>query len=357
MPRRCLSDSVVVITGASSGIGRAAARAFAERGATVVVAARREAPLREVVEECHARGARALAMPTDVTDREAVEQLARRAIASFGRIDVWVNNAAVSLFARFEETPFEEYRGVIETNLFGYIHGARAVLPHFREQGSGVLINNASIVAYVGQPYTSAYVLSKFAIRGLGECLRQELRDAPGIHISTLLPASTDTPIFQHAANHTGRAIKPMDPVYDARIVAETIVRLAERPRREAFAGRAGRLLAWQKTLTPGLTEGMVARLVETNHFQAGVNAPRSSGNVQAPAPGWTGVSGGWARQSSRSALKRLLFAGLALAVVPMGAIVASRWGLAQGARGEPGLSVGDFRRKPAHESGPGSSA
>ncbi|HET6518579.1 MAG TPA: SDR family NAD(P)-dependent oxidoreductase, partial [Geminicoccaceae bacterium] len=121
------------------------------------------------------------------------------------RIDVWVNNAAVTLFGRLEETPPEVFDRVIRTNLFGYIYGARAVVPYFREQGSGTLTNVSSIVAYAGQPYTSAYVMTKAAIRVFGECLRQELLDAPDIHVCTVLPASSDTPLFQHGANYTGR--------------------------------------------------------------------------------------------------------------------------------------------------------
>jgi NAD(P)-dependent dehydrogenase (short-subunit alcohol dehydrogenase family) len=129
-----IRDSVVVITGASGGIGRATALVLAGRGAAVVLAARRQQPLYELAGECEERGGRALAVPTDVTDEEAVRRLAQQAVEQFGRIDTWVNNAAVTLFGRIEETPYEAYRRVIETNLFGYIHGARVVIPYFREQ-------------------------------------------------------------------------------------------------------------------------------------------------------------------------------------------------------------------------------
>ncbi len=211
MPRE-LRDSVVVITGASSGIGRATSLRFAERGAAVVLAGRRAETLDELAAACRGRGGKAVAVPTDVTDRSAVEDLAASAISTYGRIDVWVNNAAVTLFARFEEAPMDAYRRVIETNLFGYIYGARAVLPYFRRQAAGALINIGSVVGIVGQPYTSAYCLSKFAIRGLGECLRQELLDQP-IHVSTVLPAEIDTPVFAHAGDCTGRAVKPLEPI------------------------------------------------------------------------------------------------------------------------------------------------
>jgi NAD(P)-dependent dehydrogenase (short-subunit alcohol dehydrogenase family) len=137
MPRE-VSDSVIVITGASTGIGRAAALTFARRGATVVVASRRLEVLRTLAKNCENLGGRALPMTVDVTEEEAVQKLARRVVETFGRIDIWINNAAVTVFARFEQTPPEVFRRVIDTNLFGYIHGARAALPYFREQGSGI---------------------------------------------------------------------------------------------------------------------------------------------------------------------------------------------------------------------------
>ena len=208
-----LDDAVVVVTGASSGIGRAAAVAFAERTDAVVLAARRRDALEEVAKECADRGARTLVVPTDASDHEQMQALAQRAIETFGRIDVWVNNAAVTMFARIEDAPMDQYRRVIETNLLGYVHGARAALPVFRAQGQGVLVNVGSVVSRVPETGTSAYVVSKWGILGLTECLQLETADAKDIHVTAVLPASTDTPLFHNAANHTGHAIQPIPPV------------------------------------------------------------------------------------------------------------------------------------------------
>lgn len=318
-----------MITGASSGIGRATALAFARQGASVVVAARREGPLHEVATQSQNLGAQALAVPTDVTDEAQVQELARRAIANFGRIDVWVNNAAVTMFAPFEEAPPDAFRRVIETNLFGYIYGTRAVLPYFREQGNGVLINISSIVGTVGQPYTSAYVSAKFAIRGFSECLRQELRGTD-IHVCTVMPASIDTPLFQHGANYMGRTAKPVPPIYDAEQVAQAILRCAEHPSAEVFVGNAGylpgRLHNVLHTFVPGLHERLVARAVEKQHFTDRPTAP-SPGNVFEPMPEWTSVSGGW-KQPRGTPIGRLALAGL-VALVPVAAAwLRSRSGL-----------------------------
>ncbi|MBX6312637.1 MAG: SDR family oxidoreductase [Isosphaeraceae bacterium] len=336
MPR-AIADAVIVITGASSGIGRASALEFARRGATVVLAARRAQALEDVARECEERGGHALAVPTDVTDAEAVETLARRAIETFGRIDIWVNNAAVTLFGRIEETPLEDYRRVIETNLFGYVHGARAAIPYFREQGSGVLINVASIVGKIGQPYTSAYVATKFAILGLSECLRQELLDAPDIHVCAILPPSIDTPIFQHAANYTGRAIQPMPPVYDAQTVARAIVEAAESPRREVVIGGIGRRLLLMHTLAPGYAERRMAQKVERRHLQDRPAEP-SSGNLFEPMPQYAQISGGW--QALNRGPSPLGIAAAALAVIGLG-LAAWRWAQPNGPAGRAIAQMG----------------
>jgi len=128
-------------------------------------------------------------VPTDVTDEAAVAEMARRVVERFGRIDVWVNNAGVYLLGSLEATPSAAFRRVLETNFFSNVHGARTVLPRFREQGHGVLINNASVYSHVGAPWLTAYVSSKFAVRGFSEALRQELGDLPDVHICTVSPS------------------------------------------------------------------------------------------------------------------------------------------------------------------------
>jgi NAD(P)-dependent dehydrogenase (short-subunit alcohol dehydrogenase family) len=291
--RRALRDAVVVLTGATSGIGRAAARELARRGAILVLAARNTHVLREVVRECQSFGARALAVPTDVRDEAAVRELARCAVEAFGRIDVWVNNAGVALYAPIEDAPYDVYRGVIETNLLGCVHGARAVLPYFKRQGSGVLINNASMLGKVGEKYLSAYVASKFGVVGLGNALRQDLVDNPDIHVCTLLPASLDTPLLHHAGNYTRRALQPLPPLYSADRAARAIASLAEQPQREKHVGIAGPVLEVLHVLAPGLMEQIIARYSEKMGIE-GRPAKRTAGNILTPVTSWMGVSGGY---------------------------------------------------------------
>jgi short-subunit dehydrogenase len=289
---RDLDQAVVVITGASSGIGRGTALEFARRGARLVLAARREAPLESLVAECRVHGADAIAVPTDTADEQAVLDLAQAAIDRFRRLDVWVNNASVTAIGRFEDTPLETARRLMDVNFWGYVHGARAALRHFRRQGSGVLINNDSLFGMVTSPYWSYYSASKWAVRGLTDTLRQETRGAD-IHVCAVLPASIDTPLWQHAANYSGRAIKAVNPTYDAMKVARTIVRLAERPRRELVVGNAGRMQGFLHALSPRLFDWMANRQMEADQVQEAA-ATRTQGNVFEPMAQGTTVDGGW---------------------------------------------------------------
>jgi short-subunit dehydrogenase len=291
-----ISDAVVVITGASSGIGKAAALAFAERGARLVLAARRIDALERTREECAWRGASAHAVPADVTEEDDVQELARRALDRYERIDVWVNNAAVYTAGSFTETPPDAFRRVIETDFFGYVHGARAVLPVFKRQGHGVLINVGSMVSKLSEPYFSAYVAAKHAVHGFGKSLRQELtlERVKDVHICTIMPATVDTPFFQHAANYSGRALKAMPPVYPAERVAEVIVACAEHPKREVFVGNAARLFNLQYRLSAALAESALAKMVARGHFYPDRPAFATHGNLFTPMELGDTPDGGW---------------------------------------------------------------
>lgn len=291
-----IEDSVVVLTGASSGIARAAALAFAERGASVVLAARSSESLHQVARDCEQAGGRALAVCTDVTDEVAVHALAERAQRAFGRIDVWVNAAAVMAYGEFEKVPSDTYRRVLETNLFGQIHGARAVLPYFREQRSGTLINLGSVWGSVTSPYVSSYVVSKFGVRAFSETLQQELWLRPetsSIRVCSIQPPSVDTPIFQHAARYTGRAPKPVPLIIDPSRVVQAILRTVERPRLRRVVGWWGRFLETGHAVVPGLFNRLAPRVMKTFAFSRSPTEP-SHGNVFEPMPDHNRVEGNW---------------------------------------------------------------
>jgi short-subunit dehydrogenase len=240
MPRP-LEEAVVVVTGASSGIGRAVARRLSRRGASLALCARAERPLAEVAAECEAVGAEVLWRALDVGEEDAVEGLAAATVERFGRLDVWVNNAGAIAYGGFEEIPSEVFRRVIETNLMGQVHGARAALRRFRTQGSGVLINVSSVWGRVTTPQVIPYIVSKNAVRAFSECLHSELTDDADIHVATIVPQAVDTPIFEHGANYSGRLVRPIPPVLPAEEVAAGIEACAESPKREVNYGRWGR--------------------------------------------------------------------------------------------------------------------
>jgi NAD(P)-dependent dehydrogenase (short-subunit alcohol dehydrogenase family) len=314
---RDLGQSVVVITGASSGIGRAAARRFAAEGSRLVLAARAEPPLRDIAAECERIGATAVAVPTDVRDEEAVEALARHAVERFGRLDVWVNCAGVMAYGRFEDVPSDVFRAVIETNLFGQVHGARAALLRFRAQGSGVLVNMGSVWGRVTTPDVSGYVTSKFAVRAFSECLREELRNVDGVDVALMLPQAVDTPIFERAGNFTGRAARPIPPIYDPEEVARGILACARSPKREVTWGRAGRALETFHAFAPGLQNRVLPAAFEAGNY-ASRPAERSPGAVLESVPPYA-IHGGW-RSGRRGEMAR--------------AFLATAKGLARGVRG-----------------------
>ena len=312
-----LTDAVAVVTGASGGIGRATALRLADAGADVVLAGRRASALDSLAAEIAERGRAALAVPTDVSDGAAVDALAARAVERFGRIDVWVNNAALVSFSPFLELPSDEVRRVLDVNVMGMVHGSQAALRQMRAQGGGVLVNVSSIVSALPMPYASPYSMSKAAVRSLSASLRQELRleGVKDVHVVTVLPATIDTPLFRHSANHTGREVVPMPPVYDPSRVAAAIVARIRRPRREVIVGPAARPLLLQAKLAPGVTERMMALFVDRAHLSRTTGAGTGSGNLFTPSsdPRDAAVRGGWG-STWRSARRLTVGAAVAAA-------------------------------------------
>lgn len=288
-----LQGKVIVITGASSGVGRAAALEMARHGAHVVLAARREEALNEVAAECEAWGAEALVVPTDVTDAGQVNTLAATAQHWGGKIDVWINNAGLLAAGAFDETPASIHRKVIETNLLGYVNGAYAVLPHFKAQDHGLLINNISVGGFFPVPYAAAYSASKFGLRGFGEALQGELHHYPNIHVCNLYPAFLDTPGIQHAANFTGKALRPSPPVYDPQKIARAMAKLVLHPRRSASITPLTPLLKIVHTLFPTLSRLVTANVIEL-YLKRADDVSHTTGNVLEPVAYGTSVHGGW---------------------------------------------------------------
>jgi NAD(P)-dependent dehydrogenase (short-subunit alcohol dehydrogenase family) len=262
-----VKDATVVVTGASSGLGRATAHAFAARGARLVLAARHGEELEEVAEACRRLGADALALPTDVTEPDAVDELAEAAVRAHGRLDVWINNAGVTYFAPLDEGSVHEHRGVIDANVLGCLHGARAAVPIFKRQGWGVLINVSSILGKVGHPFVPSYVVSKFAVRGLTEALRASLADDPDIHVCTILPFAIDTPHFLGADREIPRRPRPIPPSQDPEKVARAILGLVKHPRHERHVPSYMQLAVLLKRLFPATTDAVLLHVLQQYHL------------------------------------------------------------------------------------------
>jgi short-subunit dehydrogenase len=296
---------VVVLTGASSGIGRATALAFARRGARLGLVTRDPEAARDLVAECRALGGAAVLCGADMADADAAERVRETVVAAHGRIDVWVNCAALLLFGRFEDVPPAEFRRVIDVNLIGYANGARAALAQFRAQDNrGLLVNTGSLLGMMGEPAVSAYVASKFAIRGLTACLRQEYRDTPGIRICLVMPMATDTPIYHKAANRFGRKARSIFPVLAPERVAAKIVGLVERPRGETAVGATGVLLRLAAALAPMLLERIVARCAPPLQFEPEAQPPSAGNLFESQGP--RTIDGGWRRYWADRLRRRL---------------------------------------------------
>ena len=298
-PHVSIGDAVVVVTGASSGIGRATAVELAGRGARVVLAGRNASALDAAADECRHAGGTALAVPTDVAVDREVRALFDAAVDRFGHVDAWVNVAGVMAYGRYDEVPHRIHRHVVETNLLGPMRSASVVLPHFRERGHGSLVNVSSLYGEITTPYVAAYSTSKFALVGLSRALRRDAKELPGVEVCCVLPSSVDTPIFRHAANRTGNAVRAIPPAIAPHRIVRAVVRCLEHPQAEIRVGWAGRVAAAGERWMPWLYDRVVSRAMRTLAFSDS-SAPASDGNVFAPTGEWYQVDGGWRRTGWR---------------------------------------------------------
>jgi NAD(P)-dependent dehydrogenase (short-subunit alcohol dehydrogenase family) len=257
-----IENQVVVVMGASSGIGRETALRFASNGANVVLSARSEEGLRSLVEQIRTEGGEATAVTADVAEFDQVEAVAQKTVEQYGRLDTWVHLAAVGLFAPFDQTRPEEFRRVVDVDLMGQVYGAMVALPRIKRQGRGALVHVSSVVGKRSVPLQSAYCASKHGIDGFLESLRVELvREGwTNIGVTNVIPAAINTPFFAKACTKLGVKPKGFPPIYQPGVVAGAILYSAEKAPREIVAGGAGKGMLLGQRLSPRLMDAMMLR-------------------------------------------------------------------------------------------------
>ncbi|HEU5423021.1 MAG TPA: SDR family oxidoreductase [Nitrolancea sp.] len=329
-----LAEQVVVITGASSGIGRETAIELAMRRASLVLAARNQDALEEVSREVERLGGTALPVVTDVSDWTQLEHLAQQAVARFGRIDTWINDAAVIEYATVADTTPDESARIVRVNLLGQIDGSMAALPELTRQGQGMLVNVSSQVAIRSVPFLAVYSATKHGIKGFTEALRLELAHThPGITVTLILPGSINTPFFTHARSKLGSLPGAIPPVYEPNVVAQAIVYALEHPRRDVYVGGAGRLLPLAEALAPGLLDRLMLADGLFFRLQRSDRPDNGRDNLFASPAGTGATTGPWGQRSvSTSLTTRALWLhprrlGLAMGGTLLGLLALLRWG------------------------------
>jgi short-subunit dehydrogenase len=297
-----LANQVLVITGASSGIGRATARRAAERGARLVLAARNEAALHALAGEIGGGAARATFVVADVARAEDVRRIARAAEEAFGGFDTWVNNAGVGLYGRITETPVDDMRRLFDTNLWGVVHGSLEAVRHLRERG-GALINVGSTLSERAIPLQGVYAASKHAVKGFTDALRMELEEegAP-ISVTLIKPGAIDTPFPLNAKSYLASEPQHVPPVYAPDAVARAILHCAERPVRELFVGGGAKALSVLGNVAPRLADRILEGRVTRGTESARPRRPPEANALERPSP-VTAVRGDYPGHVAKSSL------------------------------------------------------
>lgn len=322
-----LEDQVMVITGASSGIGLVTARMAAKRGVRLVLSARNEESLRRLTDEITGAGGEAIFVVCDVGEVSEVRNIADEAIRRFGGFDTWVNNAGVSIYGRVLDQSLEDHRRLFQTNYWGVVHGSTVACEHLKTRG-GALINIGSALSDVAIPIQGTYCASKHAVRGYTDALRMELSEegAP-ISVTLIKPSAIDTPYIHHAKN-----LLPMDPlnpppVYAPETVAEAILHCAEHSEREVYVGGGGKALSESDQFAPGLTDKVLEATMfdlqssgvpkQTNGRDS-LYAPSEDGQERGGYPGHVAESSVYTKASLHPIVTGIFMAGAGLALAAL---------------------------------------
>jgi NAD(P)-dependent dehydrogenase (short-subunit alcohol dehydrogenase family) len=306
MKLKPINEQVVVVCGASSGIGRKTALTLAERGAKVVVSARHDEGLESLVEEIRSAGGEATAVAADVTRFSDMQAVADMAADTYGRIDTWIQTAAISLYAKFEETEPDEFARVIEVNLIGTAHAAKAALPHLKktaqQDGGAALICTSSVEGKRAMPLQSAYASSKHGIIGMLDAIRVELQEeGVPVSVTNVMPAGINTPLFNKARTKMGVKPMPVPPIYEPDVVANVMLYAAQHPTRDISAGGAAKSFIWGQKFTPRMLDKV---LTKTGFAGQMTDEPKSAdapANLYKPVDGEDRVYGDFSDQAKGS--------------------------------------------------------
>jgi short-subunit dehydrogenase len=285
-----LDRQVILITGASSGIGLATARAACRRGAKVMLVSRNAEVLRGIVEELRARGGQAEWAEADVADEAALEAAARKAEEAFGGIDSWVNDAGVSIYGSLEQTPVADQRRVFETNYWGVVHGSLIAARALRRRGGGAIVNLGSVLSDRTMILQGTYCATKHAVKAFTDALRMELeQDGAPISVTLIKPSGIETAFQEHARNYLGSpGVRVPPPAYDPALVARAILHACEHPKRDIVVGFGGHAIALFGQAFPRLTDLVMEAVGRPIQTSGKAPSPSRADNLYQPRPGGT---------------------------------------------------------------------
>jgi short-subunit dehydrogenase len=324
---RPLCNQVIVVTGATSGIGLATAQLAASRGAKVVLNSRNEGELQRIVDDLRNNGGQVTYCAADVADAKGMEAVADKALSEFGRIDTWINNAGVSIYGKLDEVPLEEKRRLFDVNFWGVVNGCRAAIPILKKSG-GTIINIGSALSERVIPLQGIYAASKHAVKAYTDALRMELeKDRAPVTVTLIKPAAIDTPYPHHARNHMERVPKNPPPIYSAMVVADAILYCAEHSKRDIFVGGSAKFFSLLETFSPRLADKYMERmmfkqqqtnqLADPNHKDSLYNIIDHEGEVSGRYRGHVMKSSGYT-SAALHPVRAAIIGGLAVAAATM---------------------------------------